>query len=151
VAVAGCALGRGPEVQRATQGPTADEVHAARFLGDYGRLPTFDESLAFRSDLEDRVLAYLARHPELSTSPGASQLTFHRRVAVGMDREQVVLLVGSPASVAQDRLAMEAGARQFWPAVQRRATEMWAYPGGWFLYFEGPTLVDITVTGKPPL
>jgi hypothetical protein len=46
---------------------------------------------------------------------------------------------------------MATAARQFWPAVGQRAREMWSYPGGWFLYFDGDRLVDITVTGKPPL
>jgi len=28
---------------------------------------------------------------------------------------------------------------------------MWIYPGGWRLYFDGDSLSDITVAGKPPL
>jgi hypothetical protein len=138
LALAGCA-GRGEDVQRATQGPTADEIYMARFLGDYGRLPTFDETSAFRA------------RPELSTSPRASQFTFARRIAVGMTREQVALLGGAPARVSRDAAQMAEMARQFWPAVSARAEEMWVYPGGWCLYFDGERPVDLTVAGRPPL
>ena len=66
LALAGCATGKDPEVQRATEGPTAEEVYMARFVGDYGRLPTFDETLAFRSALDDRVVG-------ISLAPSGSQ------------------------------------------------------------------------------
>ncbi len=116
LALSGCATGKSSEVQRATEGPTAEEIYMARFVGDYGRLPTFDETLAFRAALDDRVAAYLSRRPDLITSTRASQFTFHRRAAVGQN-----------------------------------ARDMWIYPGGWSLYFDSDRLVDITVTGKPPL
>ena len=146
-----CASSKEPLVQRATEGPTADQMYAARFAGDYGRQPTFDETSAFRGQLEDRVSAYLTRHPDLSTSTRASQFTFHRRAAVGMTREEVVLLLGPPSSQTTDPPRMEAAAKQFWPAVGRQATEMWSYPDGWSLYFDGDRLVDLTVVGQPPL
>ena len=44
LAFAGCATGKDTEVQRATEGPTSEEIYMARFAGDYGRLPTFDET-----------------------------------------------------------------------------------------------------------
>ena len=151
LALAGCATGKGSEVQRATEGPAAEEIYMARFVGDYGRLPTFDETLAFRAALDDRVAAYLSRHPDLSTSTRASQFTFHRRAAVGMTREEVTLLLGAPSVRTDDVARMATAARQFWPAVGQSAREMWIYSGGWSLYFDGDRLVDITVTGKPPL
>lgn len=151
VGLAGCAVGSGPDVQRAAQGPTAEEIHLARFVGDYGRLPTFDESTAFRADLESRVSAFLSRRPELSTSPRAGQFTFQRRVAVGMSTDEVRLLAGAPYGITKEEPRMEAAARQFWPAIRGRAKELWTYPGGWSLYFDGDRLVDLTVTGKPPL
>jgi hypothetical protein len=123
----------------------------ARFAADYGRPPTFDESSAFRADLEGRVAGYLAAHPELSTSPRASQFTFHRRIAVGMTREEVLLLAGPPSSASREAPQMAAAAGQFWPAVRERAAEMWTYPGGWAFYFDAEHLVDVTVTGQPPL
>jgi hypothetical protein len=42
-------------------------------------------------------------------------------------------------------------ARQFWPAVQQRAREMWVYPAGWQFYCDADRLMDLTVFGKPPL
>src|SRR5205814_1245018 len=77
-------------VQRATEGPTADEVWRARFVTGYGRLPTFDETTAWKDQVQERVRAYLGRHPEIATSPRVSQFRFHRRVAVGMTKEEVV-------------------------------------------------------------
>jgi hypothetical protein len=123
----------------------------ARFVGDYGRLPTFEESAAQRADLERRVSAYLVSHPDISTSERASQFTFHRRIAVGMSREEVRLLIGPPLAATDDAATMAGAARQFWPAIAPRAREMWAYPGQWHLYFDGDRLVDLTVTGNPPL
>ena len=151
LALAGCATGKDSEVQRATEGPTAEEIYMARFAGDYGRLPTFDETLAFRAALDDRVAAYLSRHPDLSTSTRASQFTFHRRAAVGMTRDEVTLLLGAPLVHTDEAARMAAAAGHFWPAVAANAREMWTYPGRWSLYFDGDRLVDITVAGKPPL
>jgi hypothetical protein len=154
LSVAGCATSSGPsdkDVQRATEGPTANEVFMSRFLEGYGRLPTFEESAAFRVDLEQRVSEYLGKHPELSTSPRASQFTFHRRISVGMSKEEVALLAGAPKDTTEEKEPMRTAARQFWPAVKQRAKEMWVYPGGWQFYFDGDRLVDLTVFGKPPL
>ena len=131
--------------------PTADEVFMSRFLEGYGRLPTFDESAAFRIELEQQVSDYLTKHPDLSTSPRASQFTFHRRVSVGMSKEEVALLAGTAKEATQEEEPMRTAARQFWPAVKQRAKEMWVYPGGWQFYFDGDRLVDLTVFGKPPL
>jgi hypothetical protein len=154
VSLAGCATGSSEKdktVQRATEGPTAEEVFASRFLKGYGRLPTFDESTAFRVDLEQRVSDYLAKHPELSTSPRASHFTFYRRIAVGMTKEEVMLLAGAPDEETRDEGQMQTAAQQFWPAVKEHAREMWVYPSDWQFYFEGDRLVDLTVTGRPPL
>jgi hypothetical protein len=150
--VAGCATGTTDgDVQRATEGPTADEVFMSRFAKGYGRVPTFDESAAFQVELDQRVSDYLNKHPELATSPRSSQFTFHRRLAVGMTKEEVALLAGVPYEVTQDEKQMQSAARQFWPAVKLHAKEMWVYPGGWQLYFDDVRLVDLTVFGKPPL
>jgi hypothetical protein len=151
LSLAGCATGKDSEVQRATEGPTTEEVYMARFLGDYGRLPTFDETLASRAAVDDRVARFLARHPDLSTSTRAGQFTFLRRIAVGMTRDEVTLLLGAPSLRTDDMAVMAMASRQFWPAVGQSAQEMWTYPGGWSLFFDRDRLVDITVTGKAPL
>src|SRR3989442_14886940 len=99
-ALAGCASVS--EVQRATQGPTADDVWVARFVQGYGRLPTFDEEIAWKEGLESRVLAYLSRRPEVATSPRASRLRFQRSVVVGMQKDEVGLLLGRPETRTSD-------------------------------------------------
>jgi hypothetical protein len=151
--LAGCATSEpsDKDVQRAMEGPTADEVFMSRFVDDYGRLPTFEESTTFRMELEQRVSEYLNRHPDLSTSPRASQFTFHRRVSVGMSKEEATLLAGAPELTTREEAPMQMAARQFWPAIKQHAKEMWVYPGGWQFYFDGDRLVDLTVFGKPPL
>jgi hypothetical protein len=146
VVLAGCATM--DRVQRATEGPTADEIWRARFVRSYGRLPTFDEASAWEGRLDQRVSDFLTRHPEIATSARVSLFRFHRRVSVGMTREEVTLLVEGPDSRTTDQAAMEATAKQFWPEIKQRAREMWLYPGGWQLYFDGDHLVDLTVVGR---
>ena len=107
--------------------------------------------MAYRQEMDQRVSDYLAKHPELSTSPRASLFTFQRRVSVGMTKEEVTLLAGAPYEETADEEQMQAAARQFWTAVRFHAKEMWVYPGGWQFYFERDRLVDLTVVGKPPL
>ena len=148
-AMAGCASGA--RVQRATQGPTAGEVWMARFVHDYGRLPTFDEQVAWKEGLESRILAYLSRRPEVATSPRASQFRFQRRVMVGMQKDEVVLLLEQPDTMTSDGAAMRAAAGRFWEPIGRHAKEMWIYPSGWRLYFDGDRLVDVIVADRRPL
>ena len=150
-ATAGCAaLLPRDEVQRTTEGPTAEDMLTARFLDGFKRPPTFDEGLAFRAEMEQRIADYLARHPEMAASPRASQLRFARRVSVGMNRSEVVLLVGEPLAATGDRAAMQRAAGPFWLAIGGEVQEMWSYPGGWKLYWNGDRLADLTYVGKPP-
>jgi hypothetical protein len=153
VMLVGCSTAPPPEqnVQRTTEGPTADELFMSRFAQGYGRVPTFNESMAFRNELEERVSNYLVTHPDVNASPRASQFTFQRRIAVGMTKEEVVVLGGLPYEATPDEKQMEQAAKQFWPSIKPRAKEMWIYPGGWQLYFDDERLVDVTVVGKPPL
>lgn len=148
--LAGCASQK-DVVQRATEGPTADEIYLARFQKGYGRGPTFDETMAWRADFDNKVTEYVNRQPGMVASPRVSQFRVQRRVAVGMTKEEVSLLVGLPDAIVSDEKLMEAAARQFWPEVRKRAKEMWAYPAGWQLYFDGDRLADLTVLGRLPL
>jgi hypothetical protein len=138
-------------VQRATVGPSADEIFYARFLRGYAREPTFEENTKFRDDLDRRVGEYLGKNPQLATSPRASQFRFQRRVDVGMTKEEVTLLLGQPDRTSQDPTLMGDTAKTFWAEIGKRAKEMWRYPSGWTLYFDGDRLVDLTVARKPPL
>lgn len=138
-------------IQRATVGPSADEVFHARFLRGYAREPTFEENTKFRDDLDRRVGQYLAQNPQIGTSPRASQFTFQRRVDVGMTKPEVTLLLGQPDTTSQDPALMSAAAKTFWTEIGKRAKEMWRYPSGWALYFDADRLVDLTVARKTPL
>lgn len=131
--------------QRAIEGPEATKLWKLRLAKSYGRPPSFEETLRFEDELEQRVGAYLASHPAVLTSPRAPNLRFWRRVSVGMTKEEVLLLLDKPDHTTSDPARMEAAARQFWPEVKKRAKEVWVYPGGWSLYFDGDELVDLTV------
>ncbi len=148
--LAGCATAA-EVVQRATEGPTARDIWYSRFFRSYARLPTFDETSAWQDQLDQKVSDYFTQHPEIATSPRASQFRFHRRLSVGMSKEEVTLLAGPPDALTSDRSLMEAAAKQFWPEIGKGAREMWVYPAGWQLYFDGDRLVDLTVHGGPPI
>jgi hypothetical protein len=154
-ALTACASTRSDEtsvdVQRTTQGPTADEVWMARFVHGYGRFPTFDEKVAWKEGLESRILRFLSQRPDLATSPRASQLRFQRSVVVGMQKEEVVVLLEQPDASTSDVAPMKTAAGRFWPAIGTHAKEMWTYPPGWRLYFDGDQLVDMVVAGRSPL
>ena len=47
--------------------------------------------------------------------------------------------------------AMRAAAGRFWEPIGRNAKEMWIYPSGWRLYFDGDRLVDVIVADRRPL
>ena len=150
-ALSGCASGGAAAVQRATQGPTADEVWLARFFQGYARWPTFDEKVAWKDGFESRVLAYLSRRPEVATSPRAGQFRFQRAVMVGMTKDEVVLLLEQADTVTSDGAAMREAAGPFWEPIGKHAKEMWTYPSGWRLYFDGDRLVDVIVADRRPL
>jgi len=149
--IAGCTTLGTPGVQRTMQGPTADDVWMARFVHGYGRLPTYDEQIAWKEGFETRILAFLSRRPEIATSPRASQLRFQRSVVVGMQKDEVTALLEHPDAMTSEVAAMRTAAGPFWEPIGARAKEMWTYPPGWRLYFEGDRLVDVVVAGRGPL
>ena len=146
----GCATSSEPVVYRAAEGPRADEVFNERFVRSYGRVPTFDETFVWRDELSQTIATYFVKHPDVAISPRSQYFRLHRRVALGMSKEEVVVLVGRPDAATADPKVMETGAKQFWPEVRPRAKEMWLYPPGWRLYFDDDRLVDITVSDRPP-
>jgi hypothetical protein len=142
-ALAGCA-GAAREA-RTLQGPTALQMWTAGVMLRTGREPSFDERHQWDSQLERRISKYLSEHPEVSNSPEVSNFTFLRQVAVGMSKEQALLLLGPPAARATEPAELETLARAYWPAIKAAgATEAWVYPLGWRLFFDGPRIVDIT-------
>lgn len=130
--------------QRATEGPTAEDVWKERFTLVSGRSPTFGETVGHAEEMDSRVRQFLRERPEVANSPRSMNLRVLRQVTVGMTKDEVVLLLGKPQEITQDAARMEVLARQWWAAVKPNAKEAWVYPGGWTLYFDGPTLADMT-------
>jgi hypothetical protein len=141
--LAACAVRR-PVEQRTTQGPTARQMFDLRVMTQSGREPSFEERRQWDTQLEDQIGAYLRAHPDKANALDVSTFRFARQAAVGMDKEQVLILLGPPLTVSADQAEMEKVARGYWPAIKGNATEVWVYPLGWSLFFAGPRLIDIT-------
>jgi hypothetical protein len=139
----GCAIRREVE-QRTTQGPTAQQMFNLRIMGESGREPSFEERRQWDEQIEQRIGAYLRAHPEKANALDVSTFRFLRQAAVGMDKEQVLILLGAPVLVSGDQAQMEKIARRYWPQIQGNATEVWVYPLGWNMFFAGQRLIDIT-------
>jgi hypothetical protein len=144
----GCAV-RQPLEERTTQGPTAEQLWTLRVTADTGRSPTFEERRHWEDSLEARIGEYLRRNPDRANALDVSTFRFLKQVAVGMDREQVVILLGPPMNSTTDQGAVEQLARRYWAQMRDSVTEAWEYPNGWRLFFGGPRLVDI-VQYLPP-
>ncbi len=143
VASAACASSAPLVEQRTTQGPTADDVWAYRVLTMNGREPTFDERRHWESQLDLAIGRYLAANEEFANSPQLSTFRFLRQPAVGMSKEQVLILLGDPERSTTDAAEMEKLARKYWPQIRGKASEAWTYPLGWQLYFADSRLVDV--------
>jgi hypothetical protein len=139
----GCATRREVD-QRTTQGPTAQQMFNLKIMGENGREPTFEEKRLWDQQIEERIGAYLRANPEKANALDVSTFRFLRQAAVGMDKEQILILLGPPTLVSGDQAQMEKIARRFWPQIQGSATEVWVYPLGWNMFFAGPRLIDIT-------
>jgi hypothetical protein len=115
-----------------------------------GREPSFDERRHFDDDLESRIGRYLSDHPEDASALQVAVFRFDRRVAVGMSREQVVILLGAPMAETADAVGMARQARKFWSDIEPRARAAWTYPLGWTVYFgDDRRVVDITQFHTP--
>ena len=144
VVVAGCLIGRPAVEQRSNQGPTAKQMMESRVTAQTGREPTFEEKRQWDVEMEQKIDAYLREHPDKANSVDVSTFRFMRQVTVGMDKQQVMILLGPPLTVSLDQDQMQKVARGYWPAIKGNATEVWVYPMGWNMFFAGPRLIDIT-------
>ena len=142
--VGGCGTTRREVEQRTTQGPTARQMLNLRMMTESGREPTFEERRQWDAQIEQRISDYLREHPEKANALDISTFRFVRQVAVGMDKEQVLILLGAPTLVSGDQAKMEQIARRYWPQIKGNATEVWVYPLGWNFFFAGQRLIDIT-------
>ena len=139
-----CLTSRAPLEQRSTQGPTAETFWTAAVLIQNGRPPTFEEKRHWEDDIDGRIAAYLRTHQEAASSLLLGSFRFHKQVVVGMDREQVRILLGEPVRSSKDPQEMRNVARGYWSAIRGKATEVLVYPLGWAFFFDGDKLIDIT-------
>jgi hypothetical protein len=139
----GCAKAMTVE-QRSTQGPSAQQMFNYRVMAQTGREPTFEERRQWDEQIEQRISAYLREHPDKANALDVSTFRYLRQPQVGMDKEQVLILLGAPATVSGDQGQMQKLARDYWRDIEGNATEVWVYPLGWNLFFAGQKLVDIT-------
>jgi hypothetical protein len=135
--------------QRTSQGPSAQQMFNYRVLTQNGREPTFDEKRQWDEQIEQRISAYLREHADRANALDVSTFRFLRQAQVGMDKEQILILLGAPATVSGDQGQMQQIARRYWPEIQGNATEVWVYPLGWNLFFAGQRLIDITQYAAP--
>ena len=150
-AAAGCALARPGVDERPQQGPTAENMFKLRGVYTNGREPNFDERQQWDSRIEEAISTYLRAHPEKANALNVSTFRFLRQVTVGMDQEQVMILLGAPLEVSEDQMRIEQVARRYWPQIQGNATAVWVYLEGWAIYFAGQNVVDITQYLPPGL
>ena len=144
VLAGGCFARRQAVEQRSTQGPTSEQMLNLRVMLESGRQPTFEEKRQWEGQVEEKISAYLREHPEKANALDVSTFRYLRQVTVGMDKEQVLILLGAPASVSGDQAQMEKIARRYWTVIKGNATEVWVYPLGWNMFFAGQRLIDIT-------
>jgi hypothetical protein len=142
--VAACASSSRPLVeQRTTQGPVAEDVWIYKVVTMNGREPTFEERRHWESQIDLAIARYLAADQEFANSSQLSTFRFLRQAAVGMSKEQVLILLGPPERATTEAAEMEKLARKYWPDIRGKASEAWTYPLGWQLYFADSRLVDI--------
>ena len=142
ILVAGCKSA--PVEQRTSHGPSAEEFFFLQSVMTNRREPTFDERRYWEGQLDFRISQYLNQHPEDANSLDVSTFKFYRRAAVGQSKEQVMILLGAPLAVTSDGGEIEKLAHRYAPLIKGNATEAWAYPVGWTIYFAGTRVMDIT-------
>jgi hypothetical protein len=144
--LAGCATILPPLDQRTTQGPTAVELWTARVMQQTGRAPSFEEKRHFENEMDERIGRYLREHQDAASSTTVMSFRSLRQVTVGMDKEQVEILLGAPLTTTRDPAQMQSFARHHWPEIRDKIKpdEAWSYPFGWVVYFSRSRVADIT-------
>lgn len=133
-----------PVEQRTTHGPSAEEFFFLQSVMTNRREPSFDERRYWEGQLDWRITQYLNQHPEDANAVDVSTFKFYRRAAIGQSKEQVMILLGAPLAVTSDAGEIEKLAHRYASLIKGNATEAWAYPVGWTIYFAGTRVIDIT-------
>ena len=94
--LSGCLMVKPPIEQRTDQGPTAETMFKLRSVHMNGREPNFTELHQWDSQMEQKISDYLREHPDKANALNVSTFRFLRQVTVGMDQEQVLILLGPP-------------------------------------------------------
>jgi outer membrane protein assembly factor BamE (lipoprotein component of BamABCDE complex) len=144
--LAGCATILPPLDQRTSQGPTADEFWTARVMQQTGRAPSFEEKRHFENEMDERIGRYLREHQDAASSTTVLSFRSLRQVTIGMDKQQVEILLGPPITTTRDPAQMQNFARHHWPEIRDKTKpdEAWSYPFGWVVYFSRSRVADIT-------
>jgi hypothetical protein len=143
--IAGCAKWGPPLEQRTTHGPTARQFWMLQMIQANGREPRMDERRHWEDQMDLRIAQYLHTHPEQANALHVVAFRFEKQVVTGMDKEQVLILLGRPVGVVTDGPEMEKLGRKYWRLIQTgNVTEAWVFELGWRFFFAGNTLVDIT-------
>jgi len=140
--LSGCLSGARME-QRTTEGPLAEDFFALRIVARTGRSPSFDESRRWDETMHQLIDDYLRRHPESASAAEVLTFRFSRQASVGMDKEQILILLGRPLQTSKDAAALQKEAHRFWDELKDAVTEVWVYPMGWNLFFKEDRLVEI--------
>jgi len=141
--LAGCALGRPQMEQRTTDGPLAEDFFTLRIIARTGRSPSFDERRRWDDTMHQRIDDYLRRHPEAASSPEVLTFRYVRQASVGMDKEQILILLERPLQAVKDEATMQKEAHRFWDELKDSVSEVWTYPVGWSLFFKDDKVVEI--------
>jgi hypothetical protein len=141
--LAGCALSRPQMEQRTTEGPLAEDFFTLRIIARTGRSPNFDERRRWDETMDRRIDDYLRRHPESASSAEILTFRFMRQASVGMDKEQILLLLERPLQAAKDAATMQKEAHRFWDELKDEVSEVWTYPMGWNLFFKDDKVIEI--------
>jgi hypothetical protein len=139
---AGCAA-KVDVVELTPKGPSAEDLYLERSHAINGRAPTFEEKRRWEGEVEERVYAYLRKHPELEQTARYSDFRVWWRVTTGSTPDEVRVLLEEPAEQTIDPARMAALAERQWNEIQAKAKEAWFYPPAWVLYFDDTTVIGI--------
>jgi len=140
---AACSSNKLDVVEVTPKGPTAEELHLARFVAVNGRPPSFDEKRHWQGVMEDRVYGYLRQHPELEQTTRYSEFRFWWQVTTGSTPGEVTVLLEDPTEQTIDPARMAALAERQWGEIAPKAKEAWFYSPDWVIYFDDTAVVGI--------
>ena len=143
VVLAGCASSMGAVEDRTTHGPKAEQIWMAQVMERTGRMPSFEESNAWRDQSDQRISRFLMQHPEVANSFEVQGFRFDKQVSVGMTKEQVTVLLGAPEAIVTDVKDLEKLARKYWPSMKDKVSEAWLYTLGWRVFMHEDKVVDL--------